>query len=109
MRTLRTALAPVVAAAVLHSGVVAVPPLRSRVRGAIIGGLVGDALALGFHYEYDARVIAEKGGCEKCVAGDCVACCCLASTPGDCAALRCSFTLLSSRRTRCAQLPRAHG
>ena len=32
----------------------------SRARGALIGGLVGDALALGGQYEYDARVIAEK-------------------------------------------------
>lgn len=40
----------------------AVPSLRSRERGTFIGGLVGDALALGGHYEYDASVIASKVG-----------------------------------------------
>lgn len=39
-------------------------PDASRVRGALIGGLVGDALALGGHYEYDAKVIAEKARAE---------------------------------------------
>ena len=34
----------------------------ARVRGAVLGGLVGDALALGGHYEYDARVIADRVG-----------------------------------------------
>lgn len=33
-----------------------------RVRGAVLSSLVGDALALGGHYEYDAKVIAEKAG-----------------------------------------------
>ena len=40
----------------------AAPSLQSRTRGALLGGLVGDALALGGQYEYDARVIAEKVG-----------------------------------------------
>ena len=35
--------------------------VRSRVRAATLGGLVGDALALAFHYEYDAGVIAGQG------------------------------------------------
>lgn len=34
----------------------------ARARGAVLGGLVGDSLALGGHYEYDARVIAERVG-----------------------------------------------
>jgi hypothetical protein len=34
----------------------------ARARGAVLGGLVGDALALGGHYEYDARVLAERVG-----------------------------------------------
>ena len=34
--------------------------VRSRVRAATLGGLVGDALALAFHYEYDASVIASS-------------------------------------------------
>ena len=40
----------------------AAPSLQSRAHGALLGGLVGDALALGGQYEYDARVIAEKVG-----------------------------------------------
>jgi len=41
----------------------AAPPSRaSRVRGAVLGGLVGDSLALGGHYEYDAKVIADRVG-----------------------------------------------
>jgi ADP-ribosylglycohydrolase len=35
--------------------------VASRVRGAVLGGLVGDALALAYHYEYDAKVIAKRG------------------------------------------------
>ena len=34
----------------------------ARARGAVLGGLVGDALALGGHYEYDAHVIADRVG-----------------------------------------------
>lgn len=34
----------------------------ARARGAVLGGLVGDALSLGGHYEYDARVIADRVG-----------------------------------------------
>lgn len=37
-------------------------PVAARVRVALLGGLAGDALALGGHYEYDARVIAGKHG-----------------------------------------------
>lgn len=32
-------------------------PLSSRIRGAYFGALVGDALSLGTHYEYDAKKI----------------------------------------------------
>ena len=35
---------------------------RNKVQDAFIAGLVGDALALGSHYEYDARKIKEKVG-----------------------------------------------
>ena len=35
---------------------------RKRVEDAFIAGLVGDALALGSHYEYDAKKIKEKVG-----------------------------------------------
>jgi len=34
----------------------------ARARGAVLGGLVGDALALGGHYEYSAKVIADRVG-----------------------------------------------
>jgi hypothetical protein len=37
-------------------------PVAARVRAALLGGLAGDALALAGHYEYDARVIAQKHG-----------------------------------------------
>ena len=35
---------------------------RIRVEDAIVAGLVGDALALGSHYEYDAKKIKDKVG-----------------------------------------------
>ena len=34
----------------------------ARIKGAILGGLIGDSLALGGHYEYDAKVIADRIG-----------------------------------------------
>jgi hypothetical protein len=34
------------------------------VERAFIGGLIGDALALGGHYEYDAKKIRAAGGCK---------------------------------------------
>lgn len=40
----------------------AAPSQASRVRGAVLGGLVGDSLALGGHYEYDAKAIADRVG-----------------------------------------------
>jgi len=33
----------------------AAPSLESRIRGAFFGAVVGDALTLGTHYEYDAK------------------------------------------------------
>ena len=35
---------------------------RKRIEDAFIAGLVGDALALGSHYEYDAKKIRDKVG-----------------------------------------------
>ena len=35
---------------------------RKKIEDAFIAGLVGDALALGSHYEYDAKKIKEKVG-----------------------------------------------
>ena len=35
---------------------------RLRIKGAILGGLIGDSLALGGHYEYDSKVIADRIG-----------------------------------------------
>jgi hypothetical protein len=35
---------------------------RVRIKGAILGGLIGDSLALCGHYEYDAKVIADRIG-----------------------------------------------
>jgi hypothetical protein len=37
----------------------AAPDLKSRLRGAFFGSLVGDALCLGSHYEYDALTIKQ--------------------------------------------------
>jgi len=37
----------------------------SRARGSMLGALVGDALSLGGHYEYDAHVIADRIGSYK--------------------------------------------
>lgn len=45
-----------------HMSAAAALSTLSRARGALLGALVGDALALGGHYEYDARVIADKVG-----------------------------------------------
>merc|ERR1719313_2381420 len=38
------------------------PTLESRVKGAYFGALVADALTLGSHYEYDAKVIKKAYG-----------------------------------------------
>jgi ADP-ribosylglycohydrolase len=40
----------------------AVPSLHDRIEGAFFGTLVADALCLGSHYEYDARVIKKAYG-----------------------------------------------
>lgn len=45
-------------AKLVTSASAAPPSVRSRVRGAVVGGFVGDALSLESHYEYDAKVIA---------------------------------------------------
>lgn len=39
-----------------------VPTKESRIRGAFFGSLVADALTLGSHYEYDAKVIKQAYG-----------------------------------------------
>jgi ADP-ribosylglycohydrolase len=38
------------------------PTVESRIRGAFFGALVADALTLGSHYEYDAKVIKQAYG-----------------------------------------------
>merc|ERR1712023_198373 len=38
------------------------PSKESRIRGAFFGSLVADALTLGSHYEYDAKVIKQAYG-----------------------------------------------
>jgi len=38
------------------------PSKESRIKGALFGALVADALALGGHYEYDAKVIKQAYG-----------------------------------------------
>jgi hypothetical protein len=56
-------LAPAVAASTQASGVGVLgahsttPDLQSRIKGATLGSLVADALALSTHYEYDAKKI----------------------------------------------------
>jgi hypothetical protein len=48
-----------------HARLVTSPPsaaVHARVRAALLGGLAGDALALGGQYEYDAGVIKAKVG-----------------------------------------------
>lgn len=46
-----------------HSAPNSKPSLRDRIQGAFFGTLVGDALCLGSHYEYDAKAIkAAYGG-----------------------------------------------
>ena len=40
----------------------AAPSLESRIRGAFFGAVVGDALTLGTHYEYDAKKIRQFYG-----------------------------------------------
>jgi hypothetical protein len=50
------------AAAAAVAAVAAAPTRQSRARGALLAGLVGDSLALGGHYEYDAKVILEQHG-----------------------------------------------
>ena len=41
-------------------------PVLARVRVALLASLAGDALALGGHYEYDARVLAAKFSSGSC-------------------------------------------
>jgi ADP-ribosylglycohydrolase len=48
--------------AVLPLTIAATPTRQSRARGALLAGFVGDSLALGGHYEYDASVILERVG-----------------------------------------------
>lgn len=46
----------------LAVSVVAAPSKEERIKGAFFGTLVSDALSLGSHYEYDAKVIKESYG-----------------------------------------------
>ncbi|CEM03271.1 unnamed protein product [Vitrella brassicaformis CCMP3155] len=47
----------------VHASAAAQPSLASRIRGAFMGAVVGDALCLGSHYEYDAnKILAAYGG-----------------------------------------------
>merc|ERR1719199_1921049 len=43
-------------------GASAAPSKESRIRGSFLGSLVADALTLGSHYEYDAKVIKQAYG-----------------------------------------------
>jgi ADP-ribosylglycohydrolase len=62
MATVAAAAAEPSAAAAAAAAASASLSRAARVRGAVLGGLVGDSLALGGHYEYDARVIADRIG-----------------------------------------------
>ena len=57
-RTTTTAAAAAAAAAAASS----TSSRGARIKGAILGSLIGDSLALGGHYEYDAKVIADRIG-----------------------------------------------
>lgn len=67
MRTKTPAILPTAAGLLLSlvrpcSSAAADVQLGDRVRGAYFGALVSDALCLGSHYEYDAKVIAQAYG-----------------------------------------------
>jgi len=53
---------PTVLFLVLHAAAETPPSKESRIKGAFFGSLVADALTLGSHYEYDAKVIKKAYG-----------------------------------------------
>ena len=58
----RRALVRALSVAAVAATAAPAPSRAARARGAVLGGLVGDALALGGHYEYSAQVIADRVG-----------------------------------------------
>merc|ERR1719238_1856445 len=60
--TTSTAAAALLALEVASAASAPAPTTESRIRGAYFGALVADALTLGSHYEYDAKVIKQAYG-----------------------------------------------
>ena len=44
-----------------------IPSKSSRIQGSFFGALVADALCLGSHYEYDAKIIKQAYGGDKAI------------------------------------------